>query len=118
MAKPKGRSVRVVSVEMPDGGIREVEGQTGVENALWNGIHNQRFYLGEQDSICQGHMRDAIGYLATTIAAGQVLAGTYTYPAWFKPTTKELCEVCARIRFGVPVNSVNTTIKGREWADS
>ena len=116
MAKPKGRSVRVVSVEIPGGGVREVEGQAEVENVLWSNIHNQRFYLGEQAPICKGQMRNAFGYLATTIAARQVLAGTYTYPAEFDTATKELCEVCARIRLGVPANSVKTTIRGVDWS--
>ena len=106
MSKPKGRSVRVVSVETPGGGVREVEGQTGVENVLWSNIHNQRFYLAEQAPICKGQMRNAFGYLATTIAARQVLAGTYNYPGWFDPATKELCEVCAKIRLGIPAISV------------
>ena len=59
MAKPKGQSFRVVSVETPGGGIQEVEGQTGVGNALWNEIHNQCFYFGDQAPILQGHMRNA-----------------------------------------------------------
>ena len=115
MAKPKGRSVRVVSVEIPGGGVREVEGQAEVENVLWSNIHNQRFYLGEQAPICKGQMRNAFGYLATTIAARQVLARTYTYPAEFDQATKELCEVCAKIRLGVRADSVNTTIRGVDW---
>ena len=119
MKKPKGRSARVVSEESEagDGEVTEYEGQTAVEQAIWNGIHNKRFYLAEQAPICQGPMREAFGYLATTIAARQVLEGSYNYPADFDEATKELCEACARIRLGVPARSVNTTVKHEEWAD-
>ena len=115
-SKPKGRSVRVVSKEIGDGGIIEYEGQSAVEKAIWGEIHNKRFYLGEQAPICKGSMRDAFGYLATTIAARQVLAGTYSYPEEFDQATRELCEACAKIRLGIPAGSVDTKISHAEWA--
>ncbi len=66
-----------------------------MENVIWSGIHQKRFYLGEQASICKGLMRDAFGYLATTITAWQILEGTYRYSMWFDEATKELCQMCA-----------------------
>ena len=115
--KPKGRSARVVTTEeLGEGEITEHAGQSAVEQAIWNGIHRQRFYLAEQAPICKGEMREAFGYLATTIAAKQVLAGTYDYPADFDEATREICEVCAAIRLGVPARSVNSKIERREWA--
>ena len=80
----------MVSKEIGDGGIIEYEGQSAVEKAIWGEIHNKQFYLGEQAPICKGSMRDAFGYLATTIAARQVLAGTYSYPEGFDQATREL----------------------------
>lgn len=65
--KPKGRSVRVVSVETGDGNEIKFTGQSAVEKAIWDGIHNERFYLAEQASICQGDMRVAFGYLTTRL---------------------------------------------------
>jgi len=62
-------------------------------------------------------MREAFGYLATTIAARQVLAGTYQFPPDFDEATKELCVACAAIRLGVPANSVDTKIKREEWME-
>ncbi len=47
--------------------------------------------------ICQGTMREAFGYLTTTIAARQVLEDLYAYPDNFDETTKELCKDCAKI---------------------
>ena len=116
MQKQRGRSARVVSDEQEDGEVVEYIGQSAVEQAIWNGIHNKRFYLAEQAPICQGPMREAFGYLATTIAAKQVLAGTYNYPPDFDQATKEICESCARIRMGVPANSVKTKVSHGEWA--
>ena len=72
MSRPKGRSARIVTEETGDGNVREFGGQSAVEQAIWDGIHNQRFYLAEQAPICQGPMREAFGYLATTIAARQI----------------------------------------------
>ncbi len=100
MNKPKGRSERLLSDETRDGNAIEYIGQTAVEQAIWNGIHHKHFHIAEQAPICQGPMRAAFGYLATTIAACQVLAGTYNYPPEFDQATKELCEFCARIKLG------------------
>ena len=103
--------------EAGDGEVTEYVGQFAVEQAIWQGIHHKRFYLAEQAPICQGPMREAFGYLATTIAARQVLEDLYDYPADFDEATKELCEACARIQMGVPARSVNTTIKHKEWSN-
>ena len=82
-----------------------------MEKAIWDGIHNKRFYLAKQVPICKGSMQEAFRYLATTIAAQQVLAGTYSYPEGFEQaSTCELCEACAEIRLGVPLRSVETKI--------
>ena len=104
MGKPKGRSARVVSAEAIDGEVEEFQGQSAVEKAIFDGIHNKRFYLAEQLPICKGSMREAFGYLATTIAAQQVLAGTYSYPEGFEQATRKLFEACAEIRLRVPRN--------------
>ena len=115
--KPKGRSARVVSDEVGDGEVIEFEGKSAVEQAIFNEIHQKRFYLAEQAPICKGEMRDAFGYLATTIVARQVLEGSYNYPEWFDEATKELCQTCAKIRLGVPAESVDTVIRHNEWAE-
>ena len=117
MGKPKGRSARVVTEEDETGDVQEFEGKSNVERAIFDRIHNKRFYTAEQAPLCKGPMREACGYLATTIAARQVLEGSYDYPEWFDPATKELCEECAQIRLGVPARSVDTTIRQREWSD-
>jgi hypothetical protein len=105
-----------VSEEVGDGEIAEFEGQLAVEQAIWDGIHNKQFYLAEQAPICKGSMHEAFGYLATTIAARQVLAGTYTYPEGFDQATRELYEACTRIRLGIPPHSVDTEISHTDWS--
>jgi hypothetical protein len=114
--KPRGQSARVVTEETGDGDVVSREGKWAVEQAIFNGIHKQRFYPAEQAPIYKGNMRDAFGYLATTIAAKQVLAGTYWYPSWCDDATKELCEACAEIRLGVPARSAETKIRYDKWS--
>ncbi len=83
--------------EAGDGKVTEYEGQSSVEQAIWQGIHYKQFYLAEQAPIYQGPMREAFGYLATTIAARQVLEDSYAYPDDFDEAKKELCKACTRI---------------------
>ncbi len=73
---------------MEGGSVKEHSWKSAIENAIWSGIHQKRFYLGKQAPICKGLMRDAFGYLATTITAWQILEGTYRYPEWFDKATK------------------------------
>ena len=115
--KPKGRSARIVSEDIGEGEVIEHEGKSAVEQAIWNEIHRKRFYLAEQAPICKGDMRTAFGYLATTVAARQVLEGSYRYPEGFDAATKEICLQCAKIRLGVPADSVDTVIRHGEWAE-
>ena len=88
MAKPKGRSVRIVQNPQEDGGVTEYDTQRTVENGIWDGIHSKRFYLAEQAPICQGRLRGEFGYNASTPAARQVLEGTYEYPIDCDPATR------------------------------
>ena len=88
MAKPKGRSVRLVQNPLEDDKIIEYDTQHSVENGIWDGIHGKRFYLAEQSLICQGRLYREFGYNASIIAARQVLDGTYAYPPDCDPATK------------------------------
>ena len=69
MAKPKGRSVRIVQNPLDDGGVIEYDTQRSVENGIWDGIHGKRFYLAKQAPICQARLRGEFGYNAATPAA-------------------------------------------------
>ena len=80
MAKPMGRSARIVQASTEDDSIVDFTGQDKVENAIWGRINKKRFHLAEQSLICQGQLQGDFGYLSNTPYNRQVLAGTYNYP--------------------------------------
>ena len=88
MAKPRGRSVCTVQEEADDGIITEYDTQGGVEGAIWNEVHEKRFYQAEQAPIWQGSLRGDFGYPTVLPTAQSILAGTYDYPPDFDPATK------------------------------
>ena len=54
MGKSQGRSVQSVQIERDQGAIEESTTQKTVHEAIWDEIHQKRFYLAEQAPICQG----------------------------------------------------------------
>ena len=74
MAKPRGRSARIVSESTDDGVVTEFEGQRAVEDAIFSRIHDHRFFLPEQAPVCQGMMRGEFGYQVNTLDGRQVLS--------------------------------------------
>ena len=108
MAKPKGRSAKIVQTPVDDGSVIEYDTQHSVENGIWDGIHGKRFYLAEQAPICQGRLRGEFGYNAATPAARQVLDGTYVYPPDCDPATKLILKECEQIRKVIPQDTVST----------
>ena len=115
MKKTKGRSARVVTEAQEDGVTKEHEGQSEVEAAIWEGIHDQRFYTAEHAPVCNGQLRGEFGYHAVTKAAKEVLSGKYHYPEDFDESTKEIMQECARVRSDIPERSVNTLIRMKAW---
>ena len=115
MKKRQGRSVRVVTEELGAGAIREHDGQSQVEEAIFSNIQDKRFYTAEHAPFCIGRLRREFGYLANTVAGDEVLDGSYVYSEGFHPATRELLEECARIRTRVQENSVCDFLGAREW---
>ena len=70
------------------GDIQEFEGRSNVERIIFDKINNKRFYTAEQAPICNGPTQEAFDYLATTIAASQLLDGSYDYPECFNQARK------------------------------
>ena len=99
-----------VQVEGPNGTVIEHTTETTVNNAIWTDIHHKRFHLAEEAPVCQGQLRQDLGYNAVSETARAILDGTYVYPASFDQATKELCQECARIRQIVPKDSVRIKI--------
>jgi hypothetical protein len=70
---------------------------------------------GASSPICQGKLRGEFGYNAETLAARQVLAGTYQFGEDFDEATKRICEALADIRRVVPEDSVEKIITKEIW---
>jgi hypothetical protein len=116
MRKGRGRAVREVQTELPDGTVKEATTQREVETAIWDEIHGKRFYLAEQAPICKGKLRGDFGYLGNTPAAKEVLEGSYVFPADCHEGTKDLLQEAAKLRQLIPENSVETKITKEHWA--
>ncbi|KAL7524818.1 hypothetical protein ACHAXR_000726, partial [Thalassiosira sp. AJA248-18] len=115
MAKSKGRSVRTVQTVDEDGAVTDHTTQATVQEAIWNEIHGQRFFLAEQAPICQGQLRGEFGYMAFSPTARSILDGSYQFPPHFDQATRDLLLECASIRQTVPANSVDTDISREQW---
>ncbi|KAL7450165.1 hypothetical protein ACHAWC_004513 [Mediolabrus comicus] len=114
----KGGSIRTVQVMDEAGDVTEHDTQEAVENAIFEGIHNQRFYLAEEAPICRGRLKGQFGYNATTAAADRVLDGTFVFDEDYHAATDQLFQQIARIRSLVPINSVSSLIDHVSWATS
>ena len=110
MSGRRGRSVRMVQIAQRDGTVLEATGQRLVEQAIWDNIHGQRFYLAEQAPICQGRLRGEFGYMATSPSSRAVLNGTYNDWEGVDDGTKDLFREIAWLRSIVPKDTINTTM--------
>ncbi len=66
---PKERSAQIVTKDLGDGTVAKYVGQAAIEQAVFDGIHKQWFFLAKQAPVCQGQTREAFVYLATTTAS-------------------------------------------------
>jgi hypothetical protein len=99
MGKTRSGSIRRVLIEDEETGtLSEHVTQESVQQAIFNNIHQKRFYLAEAALACNGQLRGMFGYNATTITVQRILEGSYIYPEGFDQATREICEECARIR--------------------
>ncbi len=112
MGKARGGSVRCVLVDSGDqsGLLTENVTQETVQEAIFNNIRWNWFFLAESAPICTGNLRGRFGYNAVTKTAKAILNGKYKYPPEFDQATKEICEECACIREMIPIDSMDTII--------
>ena len=103
-----------VQVEGPNESVTEHVTQASVHDAIWTEIHYKRFHLAEEAPVCQGQLRQDLGYNAVSETARAILDGSYIYPESFDQATKELCQECALIRQIVPKDSVRIKITKEE----
>jgi hypothetical protein len=106
----QGQSIREVQVEDGNGGILEFDTQEGVQNAIFNKVHQKWYSLVEEAPICKGSLRRHFGYMSTLPTAWSVLDGSYDFPTDIDEALKELFDKCAKIRSIVPANLVTGII--------
>jgi hypothetical protein len=99
MGKAKGGSVHHVIMDDPHNEGQQIKHTTQalVQEAIFDNIHRQRFFLAKSMPICQGHLRGWFGYNAVSSTSCAVLDGTFVYPKDFDEATKEICRECAEI---------------------
>lgn len=76
----RGQSVQRVQVENPEGGLQELSDQTGTENAIWEHIHHQRFYLAEEAPSVNPPCKANSGIMHGRLQGGQCSTGHTTSP--------------------------------------
>ncbi len=64
--------------------------QEGVQNAIFNEVHQKGYNLAEEAPICKGSLRGQLGYMLTLPTARSVLDGSYDFLPDIDEATKEL----------------------------
>jgi hypothetical protein len=89
--------------------------QEGVQNAIFNEVHQKWYNLEMEAPIGKGSLRGQFGYMSTLPMARSVLDGSYDFPPDIDKATKELFEECAKIRSIFPANLVTGIISQKCW---
>jgi hypothetical protein len=104
-----------VQVEDGNDKILEFDMQEGVQNVIFNEVHQKRYNLAEEALICKGFLRGQFGYTSTLPMARSVLDGSYDFLPDIDKATKDLFEECVKIQSIVPANSVTGIISTECW---
>jgi hypothetical protein len=64
--------------------------EEGVQETIFNEVHQKRYNLAEEAPICQGRLRGQFSYISTSPTAKTVLDGTYGFPPNMDVATREL----------------------------
>jgi hypothetical protein len=115
LGKPQGGACFKVQVDQDNGMVQEYAEKEQLQGAIWNNIHQKRFYLAEKAPMCLGLLRGSFGYNAVSPIAKMILNRTFEYPPDFNKATKEILQECARIWLMVPKDSVGTGITKEDW---
>ncbi len=75
----------------------EFDTQEGVQNAIFNEVHQKRYNLAEEAPICKGSLRRQFGNMSILPTAWSVPDGSYDFLPDIDKATKELFEECAKI---------------------
>jgi hypothetical protein len=115
LGKRRGSSVSSVQMKDDDGETITYSTQEEVQNVIWSEVHQSRYHMAEEAPICQGRLRGEFGYSASTLAARQVLNGTYEFGEDFHDATRRFMESVHDIRCQVPEDSVEKIIAKEIW---
>jgi hypothetical protein len=110
MGKKNARSAMSIQVENCEGAIMEHTTQDKVEQMILLEIHEKRYTLAGEASICNGELFKHFGYTANTPVSKVVLDGIYRVPANSDTATIELFDEIAAIRRLVPASSISIVI--------
>ncbi len=84
--------------------------QEGVQNAIFNEVHQKWYNLAEEALICKGSLRRQFGYMSTLPTAWSVLDGSYDFLPDIDKATKEFFKECVMIQSIIPANLVTGII--------
>ena len=91
------QSIRAVQVEDGASGMIDYKTEEGVQEAIFNEVHQKRYDLVDEAPICQGKLRGQFGYISTSPTAKTVLDGTYNFPPNMDAATRELFEEIVQV---------------------
>ena len=77
-----------VEIEDGSGGRIRFNTQDSVNKAIWDEVHQKRYFLAESAAIFKVRLKGDFGYLATSHSSKKVLDGTYAFPYNFYEVTK------------------------------
>jgi hypothetical protein len=86
-----------VQVEDGASGMIDYKTEEGVQEAIFNEVHQKRYDLVDEAPICQGKLRGQFGYISTSPTAKTVLDGTYNFPPNMDAATRELFEEIVQV---------------------
>jgi hypothetical protein len=98
-----------------EGTLPENITQAAIQEAIFDNIHCNQFFLAEAAPICAGSLHGQYGYNAERRTANSILSGTYEYPPDFDLAMQEICKECACIRCMIPKDSLCTDISKEDW---
>jgi hypothetical protein len=104
-----------VQVEDSVGGVLDFDTEEGVQEAIFNEVHQKQYNLAEDAPICKGALWGQFGYIATSPTAQSILDGTYNFPSDIYEATKELFVEIVQICSVIPPNSVTGIISRERW---
>ncbi len=112
---PQGRIIS--SVQLNHGGIPiEVSTESKVTAAIISEVHNKRYTLASDTPICQVTLSQDFGLMSLSLAAEEVLTGSYHQPDMDQATTDIFSTVtCIQAQITGP--AISTTILPLDWKE-